>query len=87
MKSTIPRTLRIIAAAVFALAFSPAVMAQSARDIERAENERDLDLRSWNLKILQLQHERERKGRPPVKQALRAKPYLPWCWRSWPRRV
>jgi hypothetical protein len=70
MKSTIPRTLRIVAAVVFALAFSPAVMAQSARDIERAENERDLDLRSWNLKILQLQHERERKGRPPVKQAL-----------------
>ena len=63
-------TLRMIAAVVFALAFIPAVMAQSARDTERAENERDLDLRSWNLKILQLQHERESKGRPPVKQAL-----------------
>ena len=63
-------TLRIIAAVFLALVFVPAVMAQSARDIERAENERDLDLRSWNLKILQLQHERERKGRPPVKQAL-----------------
>jgi len=63
-------TLRILAAIVFALALVPAVMAQSARDVERAENERDLDLRSWNLKILQLQHERESKGRPPVKQAL-----------------
>ena len=63
-------TLRMIAAVVFAPAFVPAVMAQSARDTERAENERDLDLRSWNLKILQLQHERESKGRPPVKQAL-----------------
>src|SRR5229473_336073 len=69
-RASMQLTLRMIAAVVFALAFSHAVMAQSARDIERAENERDLDLRSWNLKILQLQHERERKGRPPVKQAL-----------------
>src|SRR6266850_3521794 len=63
-------TLKICVAIVFASALVPAVMAQSARDVERAENERDLDLRSWNLKILQLQHERESKGRPPVKQAL-----------------
>src|SRR5437016_12135331 len=62
--------LRRSATVVLALAFVTAVMAQSTRDIERAENERDLDLRSWNLKILQLQHERESKGRPPVRQAL-----------------
>src|SRR5216684_1109253 len=69
-RASMQLTLRMIAAVVFALAFVPAVVAQSARDIERAENERDLDLRSWNLKIMQLQHERESKGRPPVKQAL-----------------
>src|SRR3982074_3604205 len=69
-RTTVPRTLRIVAAVVSALAVVAAVMAQSARDIERAENERDLDLRSWNLKIIQLQYERESKGRPLVKQAL-----------------
>jgi hypothetical protein len=62
--------LLITAVALFTLALAPAVMAQSARDVERAENERDLDLRSWNLKVLQLQHERESKGRPPARQAV-----------------
>src|SRR5437867_4314266 len=62
--------LLIAAVVLFTLALAPAVMAQSARDVERAENERDLDLRSWNLKVLQLQHERESKGRPPARQAV-----------------
>jgi len=46
------------------------VAAQSARDIERAENERDLNLRSWNLRILQLQHENQKDPKPVRRQAL-----------------
>src|SRR5205809_919754 len=58
--------LKVFATLLFVLAIVSQVLAQSTRDIERAENERDLDLRSWNLRILQLQHERESKGRPRV---------------------
>ena len=54
--------LRITATIIFVLAVVSTVTAQSARDVEREENERDLALRSWNLKILQLQHEKESKG-------------------------
>src|SRR5437773_7953455 len=61
--------LKVFATLLFVLAIVPQVLAQSTRDIERAENERDLDLRSWNLRILQLQHERESKGRPRVSPA------------------
>jgi hypothetical protein len=64
------RGLKIIATAILFLALVSTVKAQSVRDIEREENERDLALRSWNLKILQLQHEKESKGRPKPQQAL-----------------
>jgi hypothetical protein len=62
----------IIATIVFALAVFPAVTAQAVnKDKERAENERDLDLRSWNLRILSLQYDKnKRKSRPNPKQAL-----------------
>ncbi len=62
--------LRITATMIFVLAVVSTVTAQSARDVEREENERDLALRSWNLKILQLQHEKESRGRPKPQQAL-----------------
>ena len=55
---------------VFAITAVAGIAAQSARDIERAENERDLDLRSWNLRILQLQHDKEKNHKPLPRQAL-----------------
>jgi hypothetical protein len=70
VKPTMKLSLKISATILFALAIVPTVEAQSARDTERAENERDIELRSWNLKILQLQHEREKKGKPRAQQAL-----------------
>jgi hypothetical protein len=61
---------RILSMTVLALALAGATSGQTDRDRERAENERDLDLRSWNLKIIQLQHEKERRGRPQSQRAL-----------------
>ena len=64
--------LRIVAVAAFALALVSAVSAQAVnKDKERAENERDLDLRSWNLRILSLQYNRNKHRTPQdPKQAL-----------------
>lgn len=64
--------LQITAIIVFALAVFPAVAAQPVnKDKERAENERDLDLRSWNLRILALQaNKNKHKSRPNPQQAL-----------------
>ena len=64
--------LQITAAVVFALAVFPAVSAQPVnKDKERAENERDLELRSWNLTILSLQYNRNKhRSRPNPEQAL-----------------
>ena len=64
--------LQITAAVVFALAVFPAVSAQPVnKDKERAENERDLELRSWNLTILSLQYNRNKhRSRPNAEQAL-----------------
>ena len=64
--------LQITAMFVFALAVFPTVAAQPVnKDKERAENERDLDLRSWNLRILSLQYNKNKhKSRPNPQQAL-----------------
>jgi hypothetical protein len=64
--------LQITAAFVFVLTVFPAVAAQPVnKDRERAENERDLDLRSWNLRILALQaNKNKHKSRPTPQQAL-----------------
>lgn len=72
MKPIMKFLLRMMASIAFALVTVPAAMGQSPRDIERAENERDLDLRSWNLKILALQyeHDKKRSRRQRPEQAL-----------------
>lgn len=70
MKRKVKSFLPLAAAGLFVFGLWAGVAGQSVRDIERAENERDLELRSWNLKILQLQHDKERHGRPRVQQAL-----------------
>ena len=64
--------LQITVAVVFALAVFPAVSAQPVnKDKERAENERDLDLRSWNLRILSLQYNKNKhRIQPNPEQAL-----------------
>jgi hypothetical protein len=60
-----------LAIIVFAITAVAGIAAQSSRrDIERAENERDLALRSWNLRILQLQHDRAKSRKPLPRQAL-----------------
>lgn len=66
------RVLQITTVIVFALIIFPAVAAQPVNnDKERAENERDLDLRSWNLRILSLQYNKNKhKSRPKPQQAL-----------------
>ena len=70
MKRKVKSLLQLTAAGLFVLGLCAGVAGQSVRDVERAENDRDLELRSWNLKILQLQHDKERNGRPRVQQAL-----------------
>lgn len=70
MKRKVKSFLQLAAAGFFMLGLCVGVAGQSVRDVERAENDRDLELRSWNLKILQLQHDKERPGRPRVQQAL-----------------
>jgi hypothetical protein len=70
MKRKVKSLLQLAATGLFVFGVCAGVAGQSVRDIERAENDRDLDLRSWNLKILQLQHDKERKGRPRAQQAL-----------------
>jgi len=64
--------LHIVAFVVFVLAVFPGAGAQAVnKDKERAENERDLDLRSWNLRILSLQYNRNKHRTPQnPKQAL-----------------
>ena len=64
--------LQITATFVFALAVFPVAAAQPVnKDKERAENERDLDLRSWNLRILSLQYNKNKHtSRPNPQQAL-----------------
>ena len=64
--------LQITAMFVFVLAVFPAAAAQPVnKDKERAENERDLDLRSWNLRILALQYNKNKHtSRPNPQQAL-----------------
>jgi hypothetical protein len=64
--------LQITALVFFALAISPIVTAQAVnKDKERAENERDLELRSWNLRILALQYNKnKRRSRPQPEQQL-----------------
>src|ERR1700730_16183667 len=66
------RVLQITTVIVFALMIFPAVVAQPVnKDKERAENERDLDLRSWNLRILSLQYNKNKsRRRPNPQQAL-----------------
>ena len=62
---------RCLAIIVFAITAVAGIAAQgSRRDIERAENERDLELRSWNLRILQLQHNKQKSHKPLPQQAL-----------------
>jgi hypothetical protein len=64
--------LQITAVVFFALAISPIISAQPVnKDKERAENERDLELRSWNLRILALQYNKnKRRSRPQPEQQL-----------------
>jgi hypothetical protein len=64
--------LMIIATIVVALAAFSTITAQPVnKDKERAENERDLDLRSWNLRILSLQYNKNKsRRRPNPQQAL-----------------
>jgi hypothetical protein len=70
MKRKVKSFLQLAKAGLFVLGLCAGVAGQSVRDVERAENDRDLELRSWNLKVLQLQHDKERNGRPRVQQAL-----------------
>jgi hypothetical protein len=61
---------RCLAIIVFAITAVGGIAAQSVRDVERAENERDLALRSWNLRLLQLQHDKAKNRKPLPRQAL-----------------
>ena len=61
---------RGLAIIVFTITAVAGIAAQSVRDIERAENERDLALRSWNLRILQIQHDKAKNRKPLPQQAL-----------------
>ena len=58
--------LQVIAIIVFALAMVHQGSAQAvSKDKERAENERDLELRSWNLRILWLRYNQNKtRSRP-----------------------
>ena len=64
--------LQITAVVFFALTISPLISAQPVnKDKERAENERDLELRSWNLRILSLQYNKNKhRARPQPEQQL-----------------
>lgn len=58
--------LQAAAVILVALAIPAAVTAQAVnKDKERAENERDLELRSWNLRILSLQYDRNKHRSSP----------------------
>jgi len=59
-------------AILFAFAVFPLVGAQSPRDREREReaNERDLELRSWNLRLISINARKSRYRKPDVKQAL-----------------
>ncbi len=72
MKAIMKFVLQITTAIVFALVIFPAVTAQPVnKDKERAENERDLELRSWNLRILALQFNKNKSRiHPNPQQAL-----------------
>ena len=71
MRRTLRLFLRLGAVVGLACVISPVATAQAVdKDKERMENERDLELRSWNLRLLQLEHNRARRQRPHPQQAL-----------------
>ena len=72
MKPTTRFVFQISAAIVLALAIFPSVNAQSPRDRdrEREANERDLELRSWNLRLISVNARKPRYRQPNVQQAL-----------------
>jgi hypothetical protein len=72
MKLTTRFVFQISAAIVLALAIFPSVSAQSPseRDREREANERDLELRSWNLRLISLNARKHRYRQPNVQQSL-----------------
>jgi len=58
--------LQIVAIGFFVVVICPVASAQPVnKDKERAENERDLELRSWNLRILALQYNKNKQRRQP----------------------
>jgi hypothetical protein len=58
----------LAAASLVVLAAAFAATAQNDREIERIENDRDIELRSWNLKLLALSAHKN-KGRSDASQA------------------
>src|SRR6266550_4303607 len=64
-------TLRLVLGMVIYFAVMPAVSAQTAQaERDRAENERELEIRVWNLRMLSEQSLKSRKKRRNVQQAL-----------------
>jgi hypothetical protein len=61
---------RMALAGVFLLALAPLAIAQTERERERDLNDREIELRSWNLKILSLSANKQPKSKMRPEQAL-----------------
>ena len=71
MRPTAKFTLQFSLGIVIALAVMPGVSAQTTQaERDRAENERDLEIRVWNLRMLSEQSRKSRQKRQNVQQAL-----------------
>jgi hypothetical protein len=70
MMSRATLTLQLTLGIVIALVALPAVSAQTPAERERADNERELEIRIWNLRMLSDQSRKSRKKRRNVQQAL-----------------
>jgi len=71
MKLNMKFILRLALEIVMALAVMPAVSAQTSQaERDRAENERELEIRVWNLRMLSEQSLKSRKKRRDVQQEL-----------------
>jgi hypothetical protein len=70
MRST-PKSMLGPAIVIVLAALAPMALAQTSQaERDRAENERDLEIRVWNLRMLSDQSLKSRKKRPNVQQAL-----------------
>ncbi|MGH9968833.1 MAG: hypothetical protein ACREBG_13605 [Pyrinomonadaceae bacterium] len=70
MKPNWKLTSQLTAAIVLGLALVTQVSGQRESERDRLENERDLELRSWNFKMLSLAASKGGEERPRAKQAL-----------------